>query len=263
MHENISGIYNYCDRWCEKCAYTTRCLLFKQEAEREIKHILQDEDKNDPDILAKDLAEDFKEAFDHIKKFMDEEDEEYEEFRKEDFRPDEDDDSDVHNEGFLEEDIDDDERPSTYLRNTENALILHSQKMYKDFYKSYDQISSAITTNTPEDCSLNNLRNSLDILGWYTPQIHVKIKMSYWNKHQLSRATDPEMAEIDREMLNVSSRIAFVGIENCITALKDLQQKNIEPLITIASLLTTTKQIQGLFEEEFPDASGYKRPYFD
>lgn len=29
----ISGIYNYCDRWCERCAFTERCLNFKWEAE--------------------------------------------------------------------------------------------------------------------------------------------------------------------------------------------------------------------------------------
>ncbi|MDY6990017.1 MAG: hypothetical protein SWQ30_18400 [Thermodesulfobacteriota bacterium] len=30
----ISGIYNYCDRWCERCACTSRCmnvsLLFRK-----------------------------------------------------------------------------------------------------------------------------------------------------------------------------------------------------------------------------------------
>jgi hypothetical protein len=24
----ISGIYNYCDRWCERCAFTSRCMNF-------------------------------------------------------------------------------------------------------------------------------------------------------------------------------------------------------------------------------------------
>jgi hypothetical protein len=27
----ISGIYNYCDRWCERCQFTSRCLLYAQE----------------------------------------------------------------------------------------------------------------------------------------------------------------------------------------------------------------------------------------
>src|ERR1044072_895364 len=27
----ISGIYNYCDRWCEKCTLTARCRVFALE----------------------------------------------------------------------------------------------------------------------------------------------------------------------------------------------------------------------------------------
>lgn len=27
----ISGIYNYCDRWCERCQFTSRCLLYATE----------------------------------------------------------------------------------------------------------------------------------------------------------------------------------------------------------------------------------------
>jgi hypothetical protein len=27
----ISGIYNYCDRWCERCAFTARCLSYKMD----------------------------------------------------------------------------------------------------------------------------------------------------------------------------------------------------------------------------------------
>src|SRR2546422_1135077 len=26
----ISGIYNYCDRWCERCNFTSRCLNYEQ-----------------------------------------------------------------------------------------------------------------------------------------------------------------------------------------------------------------------------------------
>jgi hypothetical protein len=31
----ISGIFNYCDRWCEGCAFTSRCRLFADMAEVE------------------------------------------------------------------------------------------------------------------------------------------------------------------------------------------------------------------------------------
>ena len=31
----ILGIFNYCDRWCETCAFTSRCRLFADCAEME------------------------------------------------------------------------------------------------------------------------------------------------------------------------------------------------------------------------------------
>ena len=32
----ILGVYNYCDRWCERCPFTGRCRAFADEAEQEI-----------------------------------------------------------------------------------------------------------------------------------------------------------------------------------------------------------------------------------
>ena len=29
----IVGVYNYCDRWCERCAFTSRCRVFADVAE--------------------------------------------------------------------------------------------------------------------------------------------------------------------------------------------------------------------------------------
>jgi len=31
---HIPGIYNYCDRWCERCSITARCLNFEMRAEK-------------------------------------------------------------------------------------------------------------------------------------------------------------------------------------------------------------------------------------
>jgi hypothetical protein len=30
----IAGIYNYCDRWCERCPFTPRCMTFKLSEEK-------------------------------------------------------------------------------------------------------------------------------------------------------------------------------------------------------------------------------------
>jgi hypothetical protein len=38
----ISGVYNYCDRWCERCPLTSRCLLYATEQ--------ADGDLSDPEV---------------------------------------------------------------------------------------------------------------------------------------------------------------------------------------------------------------------
>ena len=29
----IPGIHNYCDRWCERCSFTSRCNVFEQTSD--------------------------------------------------------------------------------------------------------------------------------------------------------------------------------------------------------------------------------------
>ena len=43
---HISGIYNYCDRWCERCSFTSRCFLYASEQ--------ADADLDDPEV--RDIA---------------------------------------------------------------------------------------------------------------------------------------------------------------------------------------------------------------
>ncbi len=33
--DNIEGIFNFCDAWCERCTFTNRCLNYKMRAEFE------------------------------------------------------------------------------------------------------------------------------------------------------------------------------------------------------------------------------------
>ena len=44
--EMISGIYNYCDRWCERCSFTSRCANYAISEQN------QSEQKSDPENKA-------------------------------------------------------------------------------------------------------------------------------------------------------------------------------------------------------------------
>src|SRR3989304_6916675 len=125
-HENISGIYNYWDRWCEKCSYTNRCLLFKREAEMQIRHILKEEKPNDLEVVAKDVSDNLEEVMDLFNQKADDTD--FLDYDEEDDYEEEDDDDDEDFDKFLEEQ----ERESDEQNKSFNPLIHLSEEMFKE-----------------------------------------------------------------------------------------------------------------------------------
>jgi hypothetical protein len=66
----IEGIYNYCDRWCERCKYTDRCYNFQMQVEAGIDPL----DDNIPDEKVWEyVSQSFAKAMDMIKQFAAEE----------------------------------------------------------------------------------------------------------------------------------------------------------------------------------------------
>jgi hypothetical protein len=58
----ISGIYNYCDRWCERCTYVNRCRLWHEEQARNVRHLRQGKDPDDWDVVMEDVSDSFQQT---------------------------------------------------------------------------------------------------------------------------------------------------------------------------------------------------------
>lgn len=260
MHENISGIYNYCDRWCERCSYTNKCLLFKQEAEREIKHILKDENESDSEHYSKLLADEMEDAEKVFgpksdpENFLDslEDDEDF------DFDEEEDEDEGDDFEEFLDENEPGDDKKKEF-----NPLIHLAEEMFKELEAYYDVVKKHFQKEVEKYDLTNPLIKNLQILSWYIPQISVKIRMCFWGKKQLEKAKGKTSREIEEEMLNVTSRIVYLGIEKSLTALNEILSQRKELETETRLFLSTIKMIKKMFLEEFPKGQTYKRPYFD
>lgn len=244
MPELISGIFNYCDRWCEKCDYTDRCRLFQKEAERNIQHILNDEDPNDPKVFVKDIAESLSEALTMLKEQME--------------------DADI-SENDIEEfdEINFEESLSDQNDDTVNNLIRHADEVFisvDKYFKDYSNSDSNKSTSLSTEKKLNE--ESIQILFWYSPQIAVKTRMCVGGKRKLERFKSSESREFEEEILNVNSRIAFTGIKKCCEALYHLSELDPDS-VALYSLLSLTNKLKDDFAEEFPQVFTYKRPYFD
>jgi len=44
MSKNIPSIYNYCDRWCERCCLTNRCAVYESEQKDAAAHNGEEDD---------------------------------------------------------------------------------------------------------------------------------------------------------------------------------------------------------------------------
>jgi len=257
MHENISGIYNYCDRWCEKCSYTNRCLLFKREAEMQIRHILKEEKPNDLEVVAKDVSDNLEEVMDLFNQKADDTD--FLDYDEDDDYEEEDDDDDEDFDKFLEEQ----ERESDEQNKSFNPLIHLSEEMFKELETYYNVVKKNYPKEVGKYDTENPLIKNLQILSGYIPQISVKIHMCFWGKKQTAKAKSKLSKEIEEGMLNVSSRIAYVGIQNCLAVLNEILAKSKELENETRLFLFTLKMIKKMFVEEFPKGQTYKRPYFD
>lgn len=257
MNKLIPGIFNYCDRWCERCNYTDRCRLFQSEAERNIRHILNDEDPNDPEIVMRDVAESLEDAMAMLESHM-----EIEGISQEDLEDVEDED-----EKYFIDDFDDERGEVTEsgkIVKTPHPLTVQSDSFYKDVVDLFNKMKSFFTEDADDVEPVNNtLYEQLKVLLWYSPQICVKIRMCVGSMHKLENEKDADEIEFEKEMMNVNSRIAFTGMEKCLNSLQNIYNSQPDYHDDVLPLLSCIKTIKDEFEKEFPAVHTFKRPYFD
>lgn len=243
----IPGIFNYCDRWCERCFYSNKCLVFQKESEQKIKHILKDEDPDDPAVFAQDITDNFREAFETLNKMMEGMDDKID----------------------LDEDVDYiDETEEIQETNTE-MYDLHSKS--DEFFKECSIFIKKIEAHFPkqnnefihENKEQKLLAEVVAILSWYSPQILVKCKRANFSLKEINLAVDEEMRGYATEDLNVTLKIAYLGIQKCLQVLRDLYNQMNEFSDEIISLLVIGNDTEKELLKLFPEIPNYKRPYFD
>lgn len=243
--EYIAGIYNYCDRWCEKCKFTSNCRVFSTESKINTYEILHNgEFPNSEDI--------FKMEFEDIKENEDE-------FCEEDFRDDDEDfDFDEEEEDIIKSFKDKKEYPVEkfaveYFNKTHSFLKRINDKY--NFNKPY--------LNNREDSNNKILFDNLEIISWYHMFIMVKIKRALDGKSGLKIGMDEDDNEIESYDMNGTAKIAAIAVDNSQKALTILLSVLKEFSSEIEGLIVLLGKILNDIDLEFPDHKNFKRPGFD
>jgi len=239
----IRGVYNYCDRWCERCPLTHRCLLFHQETQLRaatLSGVAEDDEEDDWGNVLNSL----KETFQQTRAMVEEKAEEM-------------------GVDLSKETLDriDAQQRRKRKRIAKHPLRVKSHKWAMDCHRLLEKLSTLIheQERTGEFTeSLAELQESFLVLSWYHMQIAVKIDRAL---HGL-RMKEDMPARVSHDAKG-SAKVAFLGISKCLDALTKFYELY-QPMHTeIMPLLTVLYEMMEEVDRIFPGHRNFKRPGFD
>jgi hypothetical protein len=226
----ISGIYNYCDRWCERCPLTSRCLVYAAEQE-------DNDSPESHDIRNEQFWRRLGSIFQETREMI-------AEWAKE---------AGIDLTAIPEED---DARCHRKRQLIDNHPLAQAGKKYanaaSDWFRELD--------HTIESDS-ERLEDAREVIQWYQYQIAVKtIRALSGRKEELDG--DPELAEFPKDS-DGSAKVALIGIDRSIAAWRLMQLSLPERAGSVVWLILQLERLRRRLEKYFPEARDFVRPGFD
>lgn len=248
----IPGIYNYCDRWCERCTFTSRCKNYDSTGKLTPEQL---------DIDNKAFWDSLSSNFENARKLLLKAAAEYG--------------YDINVPVSAEEEAKYNEK-RTLLKRTANGHPLSKLcKQYQQTVRPFIQKSEDLTDKANELAEHHHLGiktakdvvramagigDCFDIIQWYLFFMDAKLQRALHGKMDEEEGTEESGFQKDSDG---SAKIALIAIERSIEAwakLYDLLPASEDVALSALSLLTQLKQKT---REEFPRLMEFKRPGFD
>lgn len=237
----ISGIYNYCDRWCERCPLTSRCLVYATEQEdgdspesRDIRN----------EAFWKKLGSIFQETRDMIAEWAKE-----------------------AGIDLVEPAAKDEAQFRRKRQLVDNHPLTKCGKKYanaaSDWFREFDKtIEVSDLRDTESDIErTERLGDAREVIQWYQYQIAVKtIRALSGRREELEE--DREMSEFPKDS-DGSAKVALMGIDRSIAAWRLMQLSLPERAGSIVPLILQLERLRHRLEMNFPEARNFIRPGFD
>jgi hypothetical protein len=231
----IAGIYNYCDRWCERCPQTLHCLNFS----------ISEEEFSDPET--KDIGNEkfwrkISEIFEDALELLKEAGEKW---------------------GVKWETLDsvnDTERSRANEAATENHLICRAAKNYSQMVENWFRETEELFFETATAVNETvNPEEAFEVIRWYQHFIAVKLMRAIRGKME----EDEENVDQFPSDSDGSAKIALIAIDRSIGAWAVIPHYN--PLHTekVFEIISYLDRLGQAVEETFPNARSFIRPGFD
>ena len=231
----IAGIYNYCDRWCERCPQTSRCLNFS----------VSEEEFSDPEArdirneaFWKKLSEILGEALELLRESAKEWGIELETLGS----------------------VDDMENTKAKAVAAENHLLCRVAKRYSelvdDWFKETETLFFEIAAAAREGVSLEE---AIEVIRWYQYFICAKVMRAVrGNIEEKEERCDEFPSDSDG-----SAKIALIAIDRSIAAWAVIQHYMTDCGQEVIDIIAFLDGLRQAVEETFPNARSFIRPGFD
>lgn len=240
--EFISGIYNYCDRWCERCRFRNKCSLFDKEQRRLAEHESKGEDPYDWNVVLEDIKEEFEETFRLLQEAA-----EKQGIDLDDLPDEEEEMPDPGNHPMVM-------AASGYSKDASHFLKALRDTIQKEGVDLSKRVEYMPTAEHDKE-TLMRVVSSYDTIMWYHTLIPVKIRRALQSKM--------EEREFGEEDTLISAKIAYLGIIRTINSLRLIYEWDEELQDSALTLLAKIEQLRKGVDREFPGHHDFKRPVFD
>ena len=263
----ISGIYNYCDRWCEKCPFTSRCRVYFTEA--------TDADLDDPEVhdinnekFWLKLESIFREAHEKMAAWAEESGVDLESTE-----------SQAAIAEHEQRELDADEHQLSQLARQYAATV---REWFAEEFVPEQNVHDDLMVDADGAPEIDVAR-AAEVLRWYQFFVAAKVIRALMSRTrsghsavETSAGDDPSaeaFAEDEDDFDaagdhvpedgNGSAKIALIAIDRSMAAWHAMEMCLPGKSDSIAPIVADLDRLRWLLEEEFPDARGFMRPGFD
>jgi len=228
--DHISGIYNYCDRWCERCPLTSRCLVYATETE---------EPAESNDIRNEMFWRQIGHALAEVRELIPE-------WAKHAL------------------DLNQAQEENTVRRRSrqvDHDPLVKAGKRYanaaSDWFRELDHATDPSTSPTDADRRLP-FEDALEVIQWYQYQIAVKTIRALSSRKE----EDSEDNDFPKDS-DGSAKVALIGIDRSIAGWRLMQLSLSDRSESIVPLILQLEGLRNNLEQRFPQARDFIRPGFD
>ncbi len=247
----ISGIYNYCDRWCERCTKTDRCSVFLTTPKMDPENFPDEESYFD--AVFQSLHDSFLISMELLQRSATEKGIDLDDIST--------------NPDLAQIELNRIEVRKSPISNLANDYVVIGHEWFntcadslKALEKSLQQADQMNLPNRNPKKEAADLRNALEVISHYNRQIYVKLIRA--QSSRLEDVTTFEKDEFPKDS-DGSAKVALIGIDHSIKAWEVLWHHLPEQEDTILPILSLLDSLRNQTEALFPEARDFKRPGFD